>query len=134
MVTGSYDLAEDIDVLLGVSMEPDSDQHELLDMEAAARTIPTQPSPAAVWRWCRKGILARDGQRIYLEHRRYGRRLFTTRAALDDFAKAVADVDTKYLASPAITQSAPKSCRDAARRCADIEAAIGRLREQGFFE
>jgi hypothetical protein len=102
-------------------------------MEAAARTVPTQPSPAAIWRWCRKGVVARDGQRIYLEHRRYGRRLFTTRSALDDFAKAVADADVNQLAPPATTKPKSTQNRDPSCRRADANAAIERLNKQGFF-
>lgn len=78
---------------------------DLLDMKEAARILPSRPSSAVVWRWCRKGVLARDGQRIFLEHRRYGRKLFTTKLALDNFAKAVVEADKNHLAQPAITHS-----------------------------
>lgn len=114
-------------------MGPDLNHDELLDMKAASRILPGHPSSAVVWRWCRKGILARDGRRIFLEHRRYGRKLFTTKTAMHDFAKAVADADAKELAPPPTTKSESKPYRDAVRRRADVDAATERLKNQGFF-
>lgn len=74
-------------------MAPDQYEDELLDMKAASRVLPGHPSSAVVWRWCHKGVLGRDGRRICLEHRRKGGKLYTTRAALDAFAKTMSDVD-----------------------------------------
>jgi len=112
-------------------MSDAANEQNLLDMKAAARLMPFKPSPAAVWRWCRKGVLARNGERVYLEHVRFGRRLFTTRAALDAFAKATAEADKDHLAGASVPMPKPARNRDEDRRRADIEAARARLREGG---
>ena len=115
-------------------MEAQARDNELIDMKAAAKLVPTKPSPAAVWRWCRKGIVARNGERIYLEHRRYGRRLFTTKAALEAFAKATAEADNEHLARASPAKPAPIKPRSEDRRAADIAAAKDRLKEGGLME
>ena len=113
-------------------MESNENDSELLDMKAEAKLVPTQPPPAVIWRWCRKGVLARNGQRVYLEHRRYGRRLYTTRAALDAFAKATAEADKDHLAVPSVPTPTRTRNRDEARRRADVDAARARLQEGGL--
>lgn len=112
--------------------ESNEREEQLLDMESAAKLVPSKPSPAAVWRWCRKGVVARNGKRICLEHRRYGRRLFTTRAALDAFAKAIAEADQEQLAVPTIAKPVLKQQRADDRRRADVDAASERLAGEGF--
>jgi len=52
--------------------------------------------PACIWRWCRKGVVARNGRRVRLQHVRIGGRVFTTKKWMDDFSEllAVADVES----------------------------------------
>jgi hypothetical protein len=54
-----------------------------------------------VWRWCRKGVVTRNGVRIHLRHGRAGRRTFTTAAWLREFAEAVADCEAFDARQPA---------------------------------
>jgi hypothetical protein len=47
-------------------------------------------SPLAVWRFMTKGCQAVDGQRIYLEHAKLGRKFLTSGPALARFAARLA--------------------------------------------
>ncbi len=64
----------------------------VLTLPEAAAAIPTQngkrPSVSTIWRWCRKGL---RGTR--LEYLRCGRRILTSREALDRFFVALAELD-----------------------------------------
>lgn len=72
---------------------------DLLSLTDAAQLVSGRPSVSAIWRWCRRGVLARDGTRIRLEHRRIGGKIFTADAWLDAFTKALTDADTAYFAA-----------------------------------
>src|ERR1700693_4204065 len=52
--------------------------------------------PASVWRWCRYGIQARNGQRIRLRHYRVGGQILTTAADLAEFFAATAIADAEH--------------------------------------
>jgi len=41
---------------------------EHLTLMQAAKLAPGRPSGNCIWRWCRRGVLARSGERIRLEH------------------------------------------------------------------
>ncbi|MCI0630465.1 MAG: DUF1580 domain-containing protein, partial [Phycisphaerales bacterium] len=58
---------------------------ELITLVEAAKLSPGRPSVNAVWRWCRRGVRARNGERIRLEHVRAGGRIFTSAAGLGRF-------------------------------------------------
>lgn len=64
----------------------------VLTLPEAAAAIPTQngkrPSVSTIWRWCRKGLRG-----IRLEYLRCGRRILTSREALDRFFTALAVLD-----------------------------------------
>lgn len=51
-------------------------------------------SPLVVWRWTHDGLVAADGQRVFLEHVRLGRRLVTSKQALARFARRLAQRGT----------------------------------------
>lgn len=117
-------------------MKAEHNIHEepLLDMRSAARLMPGQPSPAVPWRMCRKGVLARNGERVFLEHWRYGRKLYTTKTAIKAFAKATAQADAERLAETPSPKLTPGKHRDADRRAADITAAENRLKKGGLMD
>ncbi len=75
---------------------PPSDPTPLISLTEAAHQVTGNPSASAVWRWCRRGVLGRDGTRIRLEHRRVGGKIFTSPEWLDAFTKALTDADTAY--------------------------------------
>lgn len=115
---------------------------EQLTLAEAARLTPGRPSANCLWRWCRRGVLVRDGLRIRLRHVRLGGRVFTTRAWLDEFGRELAEADRAYFEGrdaaardlpprdPAL--GSPRDRRRAAReRSARADAAARQLRVQG---
>jgi len=67
-----------------------------LTLSQAARIAPGGPSPNCIWRWCRRGVIARSGDRVRLQHVRIGGKLFTTARWLDEFGQRLADADATY--------------------------------------
>ena len=79
------------------------ERQEYITLTQAARLMPNRPSINCVWRWARKGVLARNGQRIRLEHVRLGGKLFTTAAWMAQFGVALAKADVDYFAHDSAT-------------------------------
>lgn len=69
---------------------------EHLTLTQAAKLAPGRPSGNCIWRWCRRGVLARGGERIRLEHIRAGGKILTTAAWIAAFAKRLAEADAAY--------------------------------------
>ena len=69
---------------------------EQLSLTDVAKLVPGRPTANCIWRWCRRGVLARNGVRIRLQHVRLGGRILTTRRWLDEFGRALADADAAY--------------------------------------
>lgn len=65
--------------------------------QAADRT-PHRVSSGTIWRWARKGIQARDGSVVRLQHIRIGGRVYTTEAWLQRFFEEVASADLRHAA------------------------------------
>jgi len=68
----------------------------LITLTEAAKITPGRPSTNCLWRWCRRGVLSRGGERIRLEHRRIGGKIFTARDWLDEFGRKLAEADTQH--------------------------------------
>lgn len=64
---------------------------DLLDLKEAGQHA--RCSANAVWRWCRKGVVARSGRRVRLEHIRSPRKILTSREAIQRFFAAIAAED-----------------------------------------
>ena len=112
-------------------------KNEYLSLAQAARIAPASPSPNTVWRWCRKGVKARTGERVHLEHVRVGGKIFIDRPALERFFKELADADAAYFAEPEQAPSngiSKKSCRPrtSGQRAKAITAAESDLKEAGI--
>ncbi len=75
-------------------MQTNAEEH--ITLTEVAKTLPGRPTANCVWRWCRRGVLARNGERVRLEHIRLGGRIFTTRRWLDQFGSALAEADARY--------------------------------------
>jgi hypothetical protein len=73
------------------------DEH--ITLTQAAQVAPGRPSTNCMWRWCRRGVLARSGQRIRLQHVRVGGKIFTTAAWLREFGQQLAEADRAYFES-----------------------------------
>jgi len=68
----------------------------LITLTEAAKVTPGRPSTNCLWRWCRRGVLSRGGERVRLEHRRIGGKIFTAPAWLEEFGRKLAEADTRH--------------------------------------
>ena len=68
----------------------------LVSLSTAAKHCPGRPNASTLWRWARKGIKARSGVRIRLEHMRVGGKIFVTIESLSRFFENVAAADIEY--------------------------------------
>lgn len=107
---------------------------DLIDLSTAAKLLPNRPHTATLWRWCRVGVKARSGQRVRLEHVRYGGKIFTTAEALDRLGRDLAEADAAHFAEVGEAQSIPSitSARTEAQRQREIAAAEKRLSAAGI--
>jgi hypothetical protein len=78
---------------LEVSMHTQTDHITLTD---ACKIAPGRPSTNCMWRWCRRGVIARSGQRVKLQHIRIGGKLYTTAHWVSEFGQRLAEADARY--------------------------------------
>lgn len=71
-------------------------QDQLLTLTQAAARLPHRPHSSCLWRWCRKGVLARSGERVRLRHVRIGGKIFTAQPWLTEFGQALATADASH--------------------------------------
>lgn len=98
---------------------------DYLTLTEAARTLPNNPHPASVWRWCRKGVASRCGRRVKLNHIRLGGKLYVTDEDLQRFGQELAEADAEHFDeadSPTPNRDQAKPRTDAQRQ-RDIEQA-----------
>lgn len=69
---------------------------EHLTMAQAARISPGHPSPNCIWRWCRKGVKSRSGERVHLQHVRLGGIIYTTAEWVEEFGRRLAEKDASH--------------------------------------
>lgn len=74
---------------------------DLATLAALAKGLPGRPHASTVWRWCRKGVKSRSGDRIQLEHVRIGARVFSSTEAVEQFGRRLADADAEHFGQPA---------------------------------
>lgn len=91
---------------------------DYISLTQAAQSVPGRTTSNCVWRWCRTGVLARNGDRVRLEHVRVGGKIFTRRVWLEAFLKGIAQLDTAYFdaKASAAAAAAPRDPRYAAPR------------------
>ena len=98
----------------------DTMKEELLSMSEAAKVCPAidgkRPHSGSIWRWTSKGVGG-----VLLEHVRVGRRVCTSREALDRFFNRLAETPP-----PQRTQTVP---RTRGRTPKERERAIAAARE-----
>jgi len=58
-----------------------------------AKRTPGNVHVSSVWRWCRRGVRAADGMRIFLRAVRLGRSLYSRLSWLEEFGEEVARHD-----------------------------------------
>lgn len=94
-----------------------------LTLTEATKLTPRQPTVATLWRWARRGVLARNGTRIQLRHIRVGGRVYTTEQWLHEFFEAVMAADLSTLPWQHPNRAPLPQIHD---------AADARLREEGM--
>lgn len=119
-------------------MHEQSVAEDRITLTDVAKITPGRPSANCIWRWCRRGVLARNGERVRLEHVRIGGKIFTTRAWLDEFGRRLATADAAYFAAadaaaPASDheESTTRRSKSKERRQAEIAAAEAELDARG---
>jgi hypothetical protein len=73
--------------------------HEMIEhitLSQAAKIAPGRPSINCLWRWCRRGVIARSGERVRLQHVRVGGKIFTAALWLEEFGRQLAEADQRY--------------------------------------
>lgn len=101
---------------------------QLITLIEAAKRTPGRPSANCVWRWCRKGVLTRKGERIRLRHVRIGGKLFTSSRWLAEFGQAVASADAEYF-DDATGHDAPRRRRVLPPHQQRRQAHLDRIRQ-----
>jgi hypothetical protein len=82
---------------IAASFSPDI-PGEYLTLAQAAKLAPGRPSANCIWRWCRRGVLARSGTRVCLRHIRAGGKIFTTEQWVHEFCEQLAAADVEHFA------------------------------------
>jgi len=106
---------------------------EYITLTQAANLAPGRPSTNCLWRWCRRGVLSRGGERVRLQHVRVGGVIYTTVHWLAEFGRTLAEADTRYFdlcasAAEAAQAREPRTARQR-RRASSSEFQQQRRRE-----
>lgn len=107
---------------------------QFITLTQAAKIAPGRPSTNCMWRWCRRGVIARSGQRIKLEHIRMGGKIFTTQLWIDAFGRKLAEADAQYFdrdgehdrPTPTASSNAPFAPRCRAPNAASFNSDVER--------
>ena len=112
---------------------------EHITLTEAAKLAPGRPSTNCLWRWCRRGVLSRAAERIYLRHIRVGGKVYTSKQWLDDFGQTLAEADAAYFRNeegpaPQHAPSRPKRRRERfeQHRRETVEQASQELEDAGL--
>jgi hypothetical protein len=84
-----------------------------------------------MWRWCTQGV---GPGKTRLEHIRMGRRICTSREALDRFFAASAAASVEHLTPPRPAPEANHRNRSPKERTASINAALQSLERHGVID
>ena len=110
-------------------MRSDDDR---LPLAQAAKILPGRPHASSVWRFCRKGIKARNGERVYLRHERWGGVIYTSGQWLQEFAERLAAADIEHFEETGRTPPASIATRTPAQARRDNERADTELTAVGI--
>ena len=107
---------------------------EYVSLTEAAKLAPGTPHVASLWRWCRRGIRARGGERIRLQHVRMGGALYTTAGWIDEFGHALAAADAQFFDrdGAAGLDAEPTGSDSDTRRSQELERVERELDEAGL--
>jgi len=105
----------------------------LLTLSEAAKIAPGRPHSGSVWRCCRRGVKARDGTRVFLEHLRFAGKIYTSAEALSRFSEALTAADVAYFnQAPGDSTTPPPRKRTATQRSRAVERAHKELEAAGI--
>lgn len=109
-------------------------EQELISLKQAAATYPADVSYSSLLRWYRTGLPCPNGERLYLEGRRIGEKIFTTRQWLDRFIEErtrydVAERDERMEPPLPIR---PRRRRTTKERERAVERSIAYLEQHGI--
>jgi len=113
-------------------MRPNVRTSKYLTLSEAAQVIPGRPHTSSLWRACRKGVLGRNGERIYLGHYRWGRRIFTTREDIEQYVQALQRADAEHFNEPQHSECSKSPHRSNSQRQNAIDRAETDLQTGGF--
>ena len=92
-----------------------------ISLAEAAEKTPGKPTAATVWRWARKGLSARNGANVKLQHVRVGGRVYTTEQWLNEFFAAVAAEDIQPSQVQHVNRASMQPALTRAHKDADAE-------------
>lgn len=111
-------------------MAIDIHNETILSLTEAAKVLPRvngkRPAVSTLWRWCRKGLRG-----VRLDYIRVGRKIATSREALNRFFTALADADEPIEQHPSAPCPRKRSTPAAARK-RSLETADRILDEAGI--
>lgn len=108
----------------------ESANQEPISLINAARIAPGDVSPNCIWRWCRRGVLSRSGERIKLQHVRIGGKLFTKAKWIEEFGERLAEADAEYFDRADVPDPMPAPAPPRRRRITHSTILDERRREQ----
>ena len=102
----------------------DIENEVILSLNEATRHLPKvegkRPHLSSVWRWCKKGL---GSPKVQLEYARIGRRIVTSKEALNRFANRLAEADQQ-------TQLPPPAKKPKSRTSKQRERAIAKAERE----
>lgn len=111
------------------------EENGYITLTQAAKMAPGRPSINCLWRWARKGVLARSGQRVRLQHLRIGGKIFTTEEWVRHFGQALAEADASYFKMDDNVSAASRTSpgtRTPKQRQAAVQRAESELKDMGI--
>ena len=103
-----------------------------ITLTQGTKVWPGRPHVSTLWRACRKGIRAADGTRIFLEHARFGAKIFTSAEAINRFGEQIAVADSRHFNRPPVAVPALTQIRTESARAHAIESAERTLSTDGI--
>ena len=108
------------------------EKDKYITLHHAAELVPGGTSANCIWRWSRKGVLARNGQRAYLQHVRIGGKLYTTATWVSEFGRFLAEADANYFRIDTASDRNPQPrIQTDSQHDAAVERAERELKEMG---
>jgi len=92
-----------------------NDKQKLMTLGEAANACPKRTSANSLWRWARRGLKARNGERIHLRHLRVGGMIFIPADGLEEFFNALATADIEHFDKPNTPEPTPAKNKGGAR-------------------